>query len=376
MKWSQALERHSLEVLIWEDHLKKLFHLAIRLMHQIALAPKKIHNNISLRFLRQLMEQKMLNHTYTNDMLDFSKIKADELELESQPQAETALNLTYLRLPELRPYLKDKRVLVVDTSGSNRLMLRLQAQVWGMLLQETDSPAQALAWLRQGEPFDVVILKHDVLQVDGLGLAAKIRHLESVRTPPEVNRPASPLPLVILTSLTRREAEQEAARIGVEITAFLDQPINPTQLLEALATIFRGQPTRVRRQDSGELLFDPDTGRQLPLDPAALETLRQKVSGERALLVELIDTFLANLPPLLANLRQAVEQGHADRVRLAAHTLKLGSTSLGAKTLARLCQELEEMGRTGTLAGAAEQLSRVEAELELVKEALEELRRE
>ena len=102
-----------------------------------------------------------------------------------------------------------------------------------------------------------------------------------------------------------------------------------------------------------------------------METLLEVIGGERELLVELIDSFLETAPPLLARLNQGVAQGNAAEVRTAAHTIKSSSKDFGATRLAELCQELEDMGKAGTLGGTAELAAQVEAEYRPVKAALE-----
>jgi signal transduction histidine kinase len=94
-------------------------------------------------------------------------------------------------LNETQPELTGKRVLIVDDNATNRRILSLHTQAWAMLPQETASPAEALAWLRQGQQFDIALLDMNMPQMDGLTLAAEIHHLEK----------EFKLPLVILTSL-------------------------------------------------------------------------------------------------------------------------------------------------------------------------------
>ena len=112
------------------------------------------------------------------------------------------------------------------------------------------------------------------------------------------------------------------------------------------------------------------------LDPAALENLREMIGGDPEFLAELMDTFLAEAPQLLADMRQAVEDGDTAGLRLAAHSLKSNSADFGAMTLSNLCWELEGMGKAGTLDGAAEKVAQVEAEYERVKPAVEAVRKE
>jgi len=112
------------------------------------------------------------------------------------------------------------------------------------------------------------------------------------------------------------------------------------------------------------------------LDPAALETLLELVGGEKALVAELIDSFLEEAPPLFTQLRQSVEQGDAAALRMAAHTIKSSSNDFGATTLAELCRELEEMGKNGTLEGAAQLVAQAETEYEQVQATLKTIRDE
>ena len=110
------------------------------------------------------------------------------------------------------------------------------------------------------------------------------------------------------------------------------------------------------------------------LDQTALDMLLDLIGGERKYLVELVDSFLEEAPPLLSKLHQAMEQEDALGVRMAAHTLKSSSNDFGATALATMCQELEDLGKAGELAGIAERVAQIEAEYGRVKVALEALR--
>ena len=221
-------------------------------------------------------------------------------------QAEAAPGPTYAFLREAQPELRGKRLLIVDDNATNRRILTMQAQSWGMLYRETASPAEALAWLRQGEPFDIAILDMQMPEMDGVSLATEIRRLEEeqgsrgaeeqsrkrksrqghaargtppaggtqararherakseIQNPPEARRAKSKIPLVMLTSLGRREIGESV----VEFAAFLNKPIKPSQLFDALVSVLAGQPSRIReeRQAPTTSQFDPEMGRRLPL---------------------------------------------------------------------------------------------------------------
>jgi signal transduction histidine kinase/CheY-like chemotaxis protein len=156
-------------------------------------------------------------------------------------------------LDETQPVLEGKRVLIVDDNATNRRIVSRQVEAWQMLPQATGLPLEALDWLRRGAAFDVAILDMQMPEMDGLSLAREIRKLGS---------PNSQLPLIMLTSLGRREVREGAD----EFAAFLTKPMKPSPLFDALVGIFTGQPTRVMpREAGGEAQFDAHMGQHWPL---------------------------------------------------------------------------------------------------------------
>jgi PAS domain S-box-containing protein len=120
--------------------------------------------------------------------------------------------------------LAGRRVLIVDDNDTNRHILVKQAESWGMLPVETGAPAEALAWIRRGDPLDVAVLDMQMPEMDGLTLAGEIRR----------HRDADSLPLVMLTSLGRGRSPEGFA-------AYLTKPIKPSQLYDALIQVFGGK---------------------------------------------------------------------------------------------------------------------------------------
>ena len=102
---------------------------------------------------------------------------------------------------EVQPALQDKRVLVVDDNTTNRKILEYQLGAWHMKIEATASPLEALDWLRQNKPFDAAILDMQMPEMDGLALASAIRDLLGVN---------AKLPLIMLTSLGRREVKEDS----------------------------------------------------------------------------------------------------------------------------------------------------------------------
>jgi HPt (histidine-containing phosphotransfer) domain-containing protein len=109
------------------------------------------------------------------------------------------------------------------------------------------------------------------------------------------------------------------------------------------------------------------------IDRATFEGLLEAVGGDRAFIVELIDTYVADAPLQLQSMRAATVAGSAADLVRPVHTLKSSSASLGALTLADLCGSIEARARAGEVEGAATAVGNVALALDAVLTALTEL---
>ncbi|MEI8396546.1 MAG: response regulator, partial [Rhodospirillaceae bacterium] len=118
------------------------------------------------------------------------------------------------------PELAGKQIMIVDDNPTNGLILTRQTQGWGMIPETFDSPFEALATIRRGVTFDLAILDMQMPDMDGMQLARSIREL----------RDAEALPLIMLTSLGRRDVGADE----VGFAAFLTKPVKSAALHDAL----------------------------------------------------------------------------------------------------------------------------------------------
>ncbi|MFQ5435587.1 MAG: response regulator, partial [Anaerolineae bacterium] len=110
------------------------------------------------------------------------------------------------------------------------------------------------------------------------------------------------------------------------------------------------------------------------IDMAAIDNLFEMTGGDPEFLAEMIDSYLETSPPLLARLHNGLADGDVNDFRMAAHTLKSGSADFGAMTLSKLCGQMEEMGKSGEIAGAEPLVAQAEALYAGVKTALTTIR--
>jgi HPt (histidine-containing phosphotransfer) domain-containing protein len=97
-------------------------------------------------------------------------------------------------------------------------------------------------------------------------------------------------------------------------------------------------------------------------DPSKIEQLRELMDDDRTEMLSLVEEYESNSATLIGQLREAMASPSPPALTRAAHTLKSSSALLGASGLARLCEELEALGRQGQLPlDVAQRVGQIEA---------------
>ncbi|HJQ13518.1 MAG TPA: GAF domain-containing protein [Anaerolineales bacterium] len=169
-------------------------------------------------------------------------------------------------IKSIQSILHDKRVLIVDDNATNRRILMRQTEKWGMIARETEHPSEVLDWLQSGEQFELAILDLQMPEIDGIMLTREIRRL----------RDETSLPIILLTSLGRREIGAD----DLKFAAYLTKPLKPSALYDALAGIFARNIISPAAPSHGKLIMDAELGRKHPLRILLAEdnTVNQKLA--------------------------------------------------------------------------------------------------
>ena len=113
-----------------------------------------------------------------------------------------------------------------------------------------------------------------------------------------------------------------------------------------------------------------DVGRhaELVVDLAVLDRLRENVGD----VTPVIHVFLRSLDKRIVDLQQAVQLRDADAIQNVAHTMKGSSGQFGAEELVVLCQQAENMGKSGK----TDQIERVCEKIGVAAEKVKQFFRE
>jgi histidine phosphotransfer protein HptB len=108
------------------------------------------------------------------------------------------------------------------------------------------------------------------------------------------------------------------------------------------------------------------------IDQAVYAELKETAGAE--FVDDLVDTFIDEASGMLAELRSARAENHADRFRRAAHSLKTNANTFGAVRLGALARDLELKGLDPDPVRDTAAIAALEAEYTRAATALKELR--
>jgi CheY-like chemotaxis protein len=281
------------------------------------------------------------------------------------------------------------RILLAEDNPTNQ---KLATIILARLGYTADTAANGLEALQavERQPYDVVLMDMQMPEMDGLEATRRIR-----RELPDARQP-----YIIAMTANAMQGDREAC-LAAGMNDYVRKPIRVEELVGALGMSHplesgpkaqeaeREQP---RGRDSSSAVPPLGQGRELDapsdtdgrlagaaasapvLDPEALQDLLSTLGGNVANLQIVIDSFLADGPGLLDELDRCIETGDAPGVRRAAHSLKSNGADFGAVTFAEHCKELEGIGKSGNLVGAAGLAAAIRAEYAAVAAALADLR--
>lgn len=118
----------------------------------------------------------------------------------------------------------------------------------------------------------------------------------------------------------------------------------------------------------------PDANLKPVLNPAGVATFRSMDRSGKGLFVgRVINAYLANTPMQMAKAKNALALENPQALRLAAHTMKSASATVGADRLAAICRDIENQAIQGQLDGVDVKLAEASSLLEQVMAELQEL---
>ncbi len=203
------------------------------------------------------------------------------------------------------------------------------------------------------QPYDVVLMDVQMPDLDGLSATQQIRR----------DLPRDRQPRIIAMTANAMQSDREVC-LAAGMDDYISKPVRVEDLVAALERT-GAEPPHAPADAAGPGAVDRDV----------LEQLQVSLGAESpAIIAEIIDLFLEDLPLQIAMIEEGVRDGAAVVVQRAAHTVKASAATVGAHGLATQSQALEDLVRRGDLGAAGAQIRILKATSVAVMAALQEIR--
>ena len=271
-----------------------------------------------------------------------------------------AEDLDVARLAERLPF----RILLAEDNAVNQKVEQLMLERMGYRADVASDGLEVLEALRR-QSYDLILMDLQMPRMDGLETTRRLR----AELPPERQPRIIAVTANVLT-------EQRAVCLTAGMDDFVAKPVGFADLRAALLRA-GGQEAAAPSTPSATSAAAPTSFPTETLELVDLDRLdglrRLGDLAGKPLLLEVVDSFLAETPRRLRRMREALARADAQELTFVAHSLKGSSSQVGALRVAALSFELEKRGTTSPdLSALPDLVGDLEREFARVAPLLEE----
>lgn len=246
------------------------------------------------------------------------------------------------------PTTKPLRVLLVEDGLANQKLAIGMLNRWGHSVNVAENGAIAVE-MYQTAKFDLVFMDLQMPVMDGLEATRRIREKESGT--------GSRVPIIAMTAHALVGDRDRCIEAGMD--HYISKPIRKRDLATALEMFDRPQ---VDSEDTHETTKVSTTQLSGEVAKINLDAALEAMENDQAILVSVIEAFIAEAPSLLKDFADAAQSRDQAVALRSAHTLKGNFAILQQSDEKQLWQDLETLARNGeleSLSARAEQAGQI-----------------
>ncbi len=225
-------------------------------------------------------------------------------------------------LPADIPLPTGVRVLVAEDNEVNQLVIETMLTKRGFDVEVAGDGAEALAKLAHGT-YAAVFMDCQMPHVDGYEATGRIRAQE---------RDGERLPVIAMTAHAMAGDRERCLAAGMD--DYMSKPLRP-EVLDAVLERWLGLAPDIEDEPVAPAVVEPIDAL---IDEARMRTFRDDYPD---IVEQLVELFVKSTPPLIEEIRAALDGADGDELKRTAHKLKGSCQNIGATFMATLCKTLE-----------------------------------
>ncbi|MCE9532080.1 MAG: response regulator, partial [Planctomycetes bacterium] len=255
-----------------------------------------------------------------------------------------------LKLNELEVASKRLRILLAEDNTVNQIVASERLKRGGHEVVVVENGRKAIE-AAERESFDAAFFDVHMPEMDGFEALAHIREKERLT--------GRHLPIIALTANAMKGDKERCLKAGFD--DYVPKPIRFDDLFLALERCQRPNAALATKVDSITAVSE------VIIDRASV---LRRFDHDEEFARKTADLFLRNYPRWIGDLRKAIDLGDAKKLRLSAHSLKGAVGHFTDGDPYSLAQQLESIGRDGSLGEAHSALAKLDVAMKRLCEIL------
>lgn len=252
---------------------------------------------------------------------------------------------------------RDIKILVVEDNPINQKVTMAILQKLGYRAELAANGHEALAALKN-RPFNLIIMDCEMPEMDGYQATLQIRNWQDSKD--TTLKQKSTIPIIAMTAHALEGDRQKCLAAGMD--DFLSKPVKPELLRDIIGKWLPGTSSCHTKTPPREKAGKGKC-------PAAIDhqILESIFRDDKKLCRAIMEMFLSNTPPILAQLRDALANDDCETISFLAHKLAGASATLGATVFAESARRLERNSSRESGADAPGLLADIETDFKILQ---------
>lgn len=247
----------------------------------------------------------------------------------------------------IEPNVKfDLRVLLAEDNHINQMVAINFLESFGCTIDLAENGQQAVD-LFSRNPYDIIFMDCSMPVMDGYESTRTIRSMESEN---------QHIPIIALTAHAMEGDRDACLKAGMD--DYIAKPIRKKSMETVLAKYANKKSvisSETGKENQTVESPDPKSGypEAFPSERQPVvfdyEFLLNDIDRDIELMNEIIDAFLEDTPPILEQIRAAIEESHLEQIRQAAHKIKGTAANIGGMKLSDIGSRIEWEAKNNNL---------------------------
>jgi PAS domain S-box-containing protein len=230
------------------------------------------------------------------------------------------------------PRLPALKILLAEDGKANQRLARALLEKWGHAVDVAGNGQIALDRWRS-DSYDLILMDVQMPVLDGLEATRRIRALERSGD--------GHVPIVAMTARAMKGDRERCLAAGMD--EYVAKPVRKQELYAAIAPFFDGHT---------EMEPDPSSVAGRHSEIVNWEAALRHVDGSEDILYEVAQDTLTEVPDLMRQLEQALENGRGVEAGRLAHTIKATGRMFAVQPLLEQTSRIETLAAAGDLESA------------------------